>query len=214
MIENYTFTLEKREKVAKGIEHFYFSCPEFSYKAGNYVSLKNNAGRKPFTISSSPNESLIRITIKKVGLTTTEMFTMNPGDTIEAFGPFGLSFDERFTDKAIIFITGGTGITPSLAFHNHIMLNNLSNRLKVFYSCATADEIIPTDAESVVTLTREEKEGYFHGRITKVFLEKHLTQEDLENSVFVVCGPVVMEKEFKQILSEMGAKDIYNGRRA
>lgn len=204
------FTLVKRENIAKNIDHFYFKATNFNFKAGNYVIIKIGEDQRPFTISSAPEEDLVRITIKKVGTTTEKIFDVKEGEDVEIEGPYGLSFDERFEGKDIVFICGGTGITPSLAFKSHIEKAGLNNKFKVFYSVAYEEEIIPCDAK--ITITREEKEGYDFGRIDEEYLKKNLSEEDLEKAIFITCGPPKFEKEIKRILSELGAKDIFNGR--
>jgi glycine betaine catabolism B len=89
--------LIKKEKVTAGIYMFYFaSTNEFRFTAGQYIQLSiphdaDERGRtRFFSLSSSPEEKHIMLTIKEGKSSFKEMlFAMEPGATIDAFGPMG-----------------------------------------------------------------------------------------------------------------------------
>ena len=200
-------TLVKRKKVARGIDEFYFEG-DYEYKAGNYAVLKNEVGARPFTISSKPSDKLIRFTIKKEGDFTHLLWDMKEGETIEAEGPYGKDIEE-IPHEHIVFVCAGTGVTPSIAMHGHSKDKGLNKTFKLIYSVSYWDDIIPTEIEdSIITITRDNKEGYEYGRIDENFVQKHVSKKELEEALFIVCGPLKMEREIKKILTALGAKHI------
>lgn len=192
-------------------------CP---FKAGQYISIIiNNASvytTRAYSLSSSPGyvaKNLYRITIKKVegGLVSNYMLNhVKVGDKLTISRPVGeFTYNRLRDEKNVIAIAGGSGITPFISLAGAILDNLEDCNLTVFYSVKTQDDIMfqkeisEINAKSkkvrfIITLTREQKEGYLHGHITKTMLEPYIKEF---NTVFM-CGPKALYKSMNAILSE------------
>ena len=92
----------------------------------------------------------------------------------------------------------------------HAILEGTYNcNLTVFYSVRTYDDIIfkreieeinkkKKNVQFVITLTREEKEGYLNGHLTKEMLEPYIK----EFNTVLMCGPKELYRSMNEILNE------------
>jgi predicted ferric reductase len=68
--------------------------------------------RHPFSISSAPNGSWLRITVKELGDWSAQLRRMVPGTRVFVEGPYGILTGARRTRQGVLLIAGGIGITP------------------------------------------------------------------------------------------------------
>jgi predicted ferric reductase len=66
----------------------------------------------PFSVSAPPDGSSLRFTVKALGDDTTWMQTIAPGTRVAVEGPYGGFLDALPTERKMLFIAGGIGITP------------------------------------------------------------------------------------------------------
>ncbi len=189
------------------------------FTAGQYISIKMFVDdiyvTRAYSLSSSPTKTskMYRITIKRVegGLVSNIMLDeMKIGDTLTISRPIGdFGYNRIRDEKNIIAIAGGSGITPFMSMAYAILNKVYDANLTVFYSVRKEEDIIFKDeikainkkskkVKFVITLTREEKEGYFSGHINKEMLEPYLKEF---NTIFM-CGPKTLYKTMNEILSE------------
>src|ERR1700761_6099254 len=91
-----------------------------SYRAGQFITLvfthHEEEIRRSYSLSSSPDEDLLSITVKRItnGEISRFMLTkIKVGDIINAVEPAGRFTITNFNEpKDIIFFAGGSGITP------------------------------------------------------------------------------------------------------
>jgi len=87
---------------------------KFLYKAGQFAELSvAGKGEAPIGIASSPTEKgYLMFTINKVGLVTTALHCMKPGDIIGIRGPLGNSYPwDILKGKNVLIIGGGFAFT-------------------------------------------------------------------------------------------------------
>jgi predicted ferric reductase len=93
----------------------------FRYKAGQFVYLRFLDGtpgpeEHPFTLSSSPGEDTIAITAKDLGDFSGGLPAVQAGAPVLIDGPYGVfRSDKVSSDRPLVFIAGGIGITPFLS---------------------------------------------------------------------------------------------------
>jgi predicted ferric reductase len=66
----------------------------------------------PFSISSAPNGSWLRITIKELGDWSAELQRVHVGTRVFIEGPYGILTGAKRTRQRVLLIAGGIGITP------------------------------------------------------------------------------------------------------
>ncbi len=181
------------------------------------VSLPEKKDNKPFTFANTPSEK-VQLTIKKMGDFTTAMHNLKKGEKVILNGPRGesLNFDDS-VKKDVVFLAGGSGITPFISALRYAHKNNLSNNLFLLYSNRTKEDIIfgeelaelaKTKNISVVnTLSHSRPEDWEEetGRIDKEMIEKYV--ENIHSKLWYICGPPPMVDAMEEILRELEVKD-------
>ena len=95
----------------------------------------------PFTISSAPHEDVLRVTVKASGDFTRALFAdLKPGTEAVVEGAYGM-FDYRTGGQKQIWIAGGIGVTPFLAFIRD-MRETLDRNVDFYYAMRHRDEVL------------------------------------------------------------------------
>ena len=199
---------------------------DLTFVSGQYCTISfidnpNFLGEsRPFTFSSSPTEKeYFTLTIKKMHEFTTLLFELKQGDYLLVDGPFGvkLNFDDTIKDK-IIFIAGGSGITPFMSALRYAADKKITNEIYLFYSNKTRADIIFHDEitriaynhknfKFIHTITTDTCSGDIPecGRIDKAMIEKYVLNP--KEYIYYVCGPPFMTDAMKTMLTSLGIKD-------
>ena len=201
---------------------------EFYFKAGQFCFLRLNKdnlyARHPFTISSSPDEEVLRFTIKQSGRFTEATSRLKKGEEVKIEGPFG-RFTIEDNSKNLVFIAGGVGITPFMSILNEIFnrKNNLQDnknkhKMILLYGSKTKQDIIFKEEidkiknkcfSKVYVLSRnknQKEKGYWLGYINEEIIKKYAKKQgiELKDALFYICGPEPMKQSINQILSQLG----------
>lgn len=182
----------------------------FSFIPGQYCLVELDDISKPFTFSNIPKEDYLELTIKKLGEFTSKLFELSRGDKLKINGPMGetLNFNEDIKDN-IVFIAGGSGITPFISSIRYIIDKNLPNKVVLLYSNRTREDIIykkeldklKDNIKVVYFLTRDEMEGAENQRINKEIISKYI--DNVKDMLWYVCGPPRMNSGIREILKEL-----------
>ena len=106
------------------------------FEAGQYLPIRLPAGaggamlRRTYTISSAPQDNLLRLSIKREGAAMAALPAgrasnylhdhIAVGDTIDALAPQGRFTIDAETDRPAVLIAAGVGITPMVSFLRHL----------------------------------------------------------------------------------------------
>lgn len=173
------------------------------------ISLKIN-GRfqtRTFSFSSHPKEKLLRITIKKIagGLVTNHIHTYTKIGDIwelgEATGDFLLN--KVIENDKLLFISGGSGITPILSQLKELSKKNSPSQIKLLYFSKTEKDILFKNELNLLThslpnfevihfLSEEETLKYNFGIFNESILKDHVP-DFKEHSTFF-CGPEPLKR--------------------
>ncbi len=207
---------------------FYFAQPsgeKISYIAGQFITLvfthHKEEIRRSYSLSSSPDEDLLSITVKRItnGEISRFMLTkVKVGDIINAVEPSG-----RFTisgfdkPKDIFLFAGGSGVTPIYSQLKYILNRPGESKLTLIYSSQDANIVLfkaeldqlatqhPYRLKIIYLLSSEGK------RLTNIMLEqliRQYAQFDLQKAEFYLCGPFTYMRMIRLTLLYMGLQPL------
>jgi predicted ferric reductase len=169
------------------------------YEPGTFVFLRIPAleGQEkelhPFSISSSPVERDLRVSIRMIGDFTRRLPSLDPGVELDVYGPFGGFTSHRFAHfRRLVCIGAGIGITPFLGMLAFELSNHDFRRIWLYY-------VVRDDQDAVYD--SEIRESYLHaesyidyalwatssrGRITAAQVASDVAP--LEDYAVMLCG--------------------------
>jgi len=120
-----SFRIARKTAESAEITSFYFAPtdggPVLAHQPGQYIGLRlvvdGQEQRRNYSLSASPNGREYRISVKREagGVVSTHLHDrMAEGDVLELFPPAG-AFTLAEGRKPVVLISGGVGITPTLA---------------------------------------------------------------------------------------------------
>jgi ferredoxin-NADP reductase len=193
-------------------QYYYFTIPKMLYP-------DSRGNTRHFTISSSPTEDgLIRLTtrIRQESGYKKTLDELPIGTEIEGEGPNGtFILDEKATSPNV-FIAGGIGITPYRSIIKYVVDKGLSVPIHLLYSNSIPEEItFRTELEGwakthsnikidiTISHPEESHEPWtgLTGRVNDTMIKKLVN--DIENSVFWLCGPPAMIDAMEQVLGSL-----------
>lgn len=185
----------------------------FNYTPGQFLHLaldsydpaKQWPDSRCFSMQSSPNSELIKITYAVKGNFTDRMRQeMKTGREVTLKLPYGDLFTQPHNKENTVFIAGGTGITPFLSLFNHptfseyispVLYAGFRNKGMNLYQ-AELERAQKINPFFKVTIVNQEIDGVLN-------VEKIYEVSDHKTSFFI-SGPPVMIKTFKKVLLTSG----------
>ena len=173
-------------------------------------------GEAMFSITSSPtNREYQEFSIKRCGVLTDHLHTLEPGSEIMVRGPYGNHFpvETELKGKNLLFIAGGIGLAPLRSVINYV-LDNRENygTVDILYGSRSADDLVQRkEIEEVwskipgvnVHLTIDREQEGWDGHVG--FVPSYLKELNFDtNRTALLCGPPIMIKFCLQALEEMG----------
>lgn len=186
------------------------------------VSFPNDSSIKisrAYSIASSPTEkNYLEIALNKIGAFTTKMFELREGDLLRFKGPYGKFYFSEEMKNDLVLVAGGTGIAPLIGIIRYCTDKKLGNKIKLFYSVKTPEEIIFHDDikrlkqknsnfDYLITITKPEDNHVWSGRRGRI--EQNLLAENIENiseSACFLCGSKEFVDNIISMLQNIGVK--------
>jgi ferredoxin-NADP reductase len=183
-----------------------------------HKGVDSRGNRRYFTIASSPTEPLIHLGVKfypegsSFKRALAKITTATPVIAGQLSGDFTLPED---TNKKLVFIAGGIGITPFRSMIKYSIDTNQPRQIILFYANKVLTEIAYGDVfeearsigvKTVYTLTDVENvpqswQGK-KGRITPEMIKEEVS--DYQDRIFYLSGPHAMVTGFENTLKQMG----------
>lgn len=203
---------------------FIFKIQEkMEFKPGQFVMVtKEIPGKgivsRPYSISSSPLDENIELTIKKYELGVFSSYICDNakiGDKYKIKGPYGtFVLDENA--ESIVLIAAGSGIAPFRSMWRCILQKKLPIETIIIFSSKTIEQTIfyrelktlnNNGIKFVLTLTRNQDPSWkgYSRRIDKDMIKESV--EDVKGKLFYLCGPPEMCKATIQELKELGVEE-------
>ena len=222
---NYTSKIIEIKEETHDTKTIKFEKPQnFNYKAGQYCIFEHTLGedliKRSYSLSSSPTEDFLQITVKHIpnGIMSTYLHQMKIGDSLVFVGPIGkFVFDESF--KNVVFIAGGSGISPFRAMCKYVFDKNIKDiKITVIYGSRSPEDIIMVNElkdylkghpnfKLFLTVDHPNDTWQFHiGFIDAKFI-KEATQDDVINKDYFLVGPTPMMTAIKNALLSLDVEE-------
>jgi predicted ferric reductase len=168
------------------------------YEPGTFVFLRvpgleqHRKELHPFSISSSPVDRDLRVSIRAVGDFTRQLPGLKPGTPLDVYGPFGGFTSHRYAHfRRIVCIGAGIGITPFLGMLAFELSNHDFRRIWLYY-VVRDDQDAVYDAEIRQSYLQAESfieyslwQTARRGRITAALVAADVA---LEGYAVMLCG--------------------------
>lgn len=198
-----------------------YTAGQFAYFDIGEVYNDPKGPIRHFTIASSPTEDFIMISTRIRNTPYKKrLASLEDEAKVKVRGPEGKFVLHEDCSKPAIFLSGGIGVTPFRSMIKNatdrqlpvkiVMFDSNRNEQNILYK-NEFDEWITTNQnlKIIYTVTGDEPsllpadewEGE-HGRIDKSMLDKYLTKEELDNSIYYTCGPPGMINAMQNLLQK------------
>ena len=183
--------------------------------------MHGQAERRPYSIACSPERTFetgrleLLVALEANGDIGPHLSSPAPGALVDIEGPLGtFVFPEEPPQRHLLFIAGGTGISPLRAMIDHALRRYESHDVSVLYSARRGDEFAFIDElqdhaaagriELHQTVTRDDSPAWSggRGRIGQSHFESVL--HDPAATLCFVCGPRAMVSESLATLRALG----------
>jgi len=159
----------------------------------------------PFSITSSPEDAALRITVKAVGDYTSALRRLESGADAIVEGPFGSFTNRGLAQPRQLWLAGGIGVTPFLSMARSLPGGDA--RPVHFYFCVERpEEAHFLDEFRAIEAGREDFRVTVVSRDTDGFLTADriaAENPELASSDVLVCGPPAMITNLrKQLVAE------------
>lgn len=194
------------------------------YKAGQFITLvfehHGEELRRSYSISSSPDEELVAVTVKRVPNGELSRFLLTRakvGDVWQAVEPAGRFILNDFAqERDIFFFAAGSGITPIISQIKYILNHSGKSRLTLIYSNRNTNNIL-FEAE-LEALAQQHPQRFMiqyllsdnAQRLNNVMAEqlvRQYTNFDSQKALFYLCGPFEYMRMVRLTLIYMGIAD-------
>lgn len=190
----YTFRIQTDIKVSHG-QFLQLSLPK--------------VGECPISVSES-GSGWLEFTVRKVGRVTDAFFEQHPGDLIFLRGPYGKGWPvEEISNKHLIIIAGGTGVSPVRSLINACMDDRINVKsLSLICGFKNEDSILFADEienwknrfDVTCCLDTGKKIGWETGFVTEYIHTLPVSEFGDEYTALVVGPPPMMKAAGKELI--------------
>jgi len=190
----------------------------FKHLPGQFAEISVlGRGEMPISITSSPlPDARLQFCVKKIGVVTTALHSLDEGEKIGIRGPYGNSFPlDLMRGKDIVFVAGGIGLAPLRSLINYITAKKMRRNYKnivIIYGARSPGDLLfkyeledwekRSDLKYYVTVDRGN--GNWKGNVGLVPALLKEVSPGSKNAVAFTCGPPIMIKFVMQALMELG----------
>jgi ferredoxin-NADP reductase len=185
------------------------------HRAGQHVDIRLTAedgyqAERSYSIASGPGDGRLELTVERIDDGEVSPYLVDEvrhGDAFEVRGPIGGYFAWEPADGGPLFLVGGgSGVVP---LRSILRARSRDVPAILIYSARTLDDVIyRAELESlgddvVITLTREQRDGFRSGRVDEDLLLEAGFASAQDPRVFI-CGPTSFVESVAQALVRLG----------
>lgn len=191
---------------------------------GQYAAIGFSVGARKspmrcFSITSSPHDKYLEFSMRLSGNFTRTIAKLQVGQSVDVQGPYG-DFVLDPSDKAIVMLAAGIGITPYMSMLRHAAETQSTTPMTLLYACRSVDDIPFYDelraiqaknpairvAIIVTNTNNDPANSIYAGRIDSELIRK-ATNGRLQPYTFFVCGPARFSKDMHALLRQNGVRE-------
>ena len=194
---------------------------KINYKAGQFITLvfdhHQEELRRSYSISSSPDEDLLAVTIKRVPNGELSRFLLihtKVGDVWNAVEPAGRFIVSGFEqERDIFFFAAGSGITPILSQIKYILQQEGASKLTLIYSNRNNRSILFKSeldilqqqySQRLIIIYLLSDDAHRLNNVIAEQLVKQYARYNLQQALFYLCGPFEYMRMVRLTLVYMG----------
>jgi ferredoxin-NADP reductase len=162
----------------------------------------------PYSLSAPVSPHLLRITIKDLGDHSAALAGLQPGTRVVAEGPYGAFTGRRRTQRRVLLIAGGVGITPVRALFESLPADH--GDITLLYRTSRPEHILFRRELEAISAARRAPLHYLVGSRAELGRDP-LSPQALTAMVpglgahdVYVCGPEQMTRAVTQALRTAG----------
>jgi ferredoxin-NADP reductase len=170
------------------------------HRAGQHVDVRLTAedgyqAERSYSIASGPDDERLELTVERLEDGEVSPYLVGEaeqGDVFELRGPIGGYFAWDPADGGpLLLVGGGSGVVP---LRSMLRARPPDVQARLIYSARTLDDVIyrgeleALGGDVVLTLTREQRDGFRAGRVDADLLREAGFSPEEEPRIFV-CGP-------------------------
>jgi predicted ferric reductase len=159
----------------------------------------------PFSLSAAPTGTHLRLTVKSLGDGSSRLQGLEPGTWVLAEGPYGAMTAERRTQRNVLLIAGGVGITPMRALFETMPMAS-GQDLTLLYRVRSLDDVIFRHELEAIAQRRGVRLQYLlSDRVGPMSAElfRHLVPDVAERDVYF-CGPPGLAAVTRRAIRDAG----------
>lgn len=217
LIRHYDYRVTKVSEPAEEIISLSLTpiSRRMDFEPGQFVFIRfkysDNAGitseAHPFSISSSPHDTELRLSVKALGDYTRDLLNIKPGAIAEIEGAYGKFSYKNYDNPRQIWIAGGIGITPFLSMARSIKEEH-NMHIDLYYSVKKSEELIDVQFLNAMNGVSNMDFNYIpHIADKQGLLNVNIIEErskGLDGKDFYICGPPAMMKSIRKQLRTKG----------
>jgi ferredoxin-NADP reductase len=185
------------------------------HRAGQHVDVRLTSedgyqAERSYSIASGPNNGKLELTVELIEDGEVSPYLVGearPGDTFELRGPIGGWFAwDPSEGGPLLLVGGGSGVAP---LRSILRARPADVAARLIYSARTLDDVIyrreleALGDDVVLTLTREQRDGFRSGRVNADLLREAGFPPEQMPRIFV-CGPTPFVESVASELVALG----------
>jgi ferredoxin-NADP reductase len=197
------------------------SGKKINYQAGQFITLifshHREQIRRSYSLSSSPNEALLAITVKRVANGEISRFLLTkvkPGDILNAVEPAGkFTITTSETGKDIFLFAAGSGIVPIFSQLKSALNSPGNSRFILVYSNQDEKSILFKEELNKLAAQNPQRILIIYllssetNRLNNIKVEQLVNRNlrySMQNAEFYCCGPFAYMRMVRLTLLYMG----------
>lgn len=161
-----------------------------------------------FSMQSTPSSEFIKITFSVKGIYTTRMVNeLKIRKIVYLKLPYGDLFQQEYSKENVVFIAGGTGITPFLSAFNDPSFIEYSNPKLYLGFRKECYNIYENELALALKINTTLQTQIFNQEVDGVLNIDEIYSENGPKSTYFISGPQLMISSFKSSLTKLGLNE-------